>query len=88
MYVGLDREYALLWSEFTTILEFPRCIIEKYSNSKFHENPSSINSCFMRTFRRKEGLTYRQRIMTKIIAAFHDFEDAPKKSKNLGLPFR
>jgi len=53
MYVGLDREYALLWSgstdstdstDSTTLLEFPRRVIEKYSNIKFHKNPSS-GSC-------------------------------------------
>ena len=31
--------------------------------------------------------TDRKTIMTKIIAAFRDFEDAPIKTKNLGLPF-
>jgi len=53
-------------------LEFPRQIFQKYSNFKFHENPSSgsrVVSC---------GQTDGQTDMTKLIVAFRNFANAPK----------
>jgi hypothetical protein len=48
--------------------EFCRQIVEKSSNIKFHENPSSGN-----------GLTEGQKIMTNLIVTFHNFLEAPNK---------
>jgi len=55
-------------------LEFCRQVFEKFSNEKFHENPSSgsrVVPCV-------------QTDVTKLIAAFRDFANAPKftKTKN------
>jgi hypothetical protein len=54
-------------------LEFSRQIFEKYSNIRFHENPSSesrVVPC---------GQTDGRTDMTKLIAAFLNFANTPKK---------
>jgi hypothetical protein len=54
-------------------LEFPTQIFEKYTDIKFHENPSSGNrvvTC---------GRTDRQTEMTKLIVSFRNLANAPKK---------
>jgi len=43
MYIGLHVKYALLLS-FLMKLDCSQQIFEKYSNIKFHENPSSGSS--------------------------------------------
>jgi len=55
-------------------LEFSRHIFDKYSNIKFHENPSSGSRVVLR--RRADGRTD----MMKLIVAFHNFSNAPKKT--------
>ena len=53
-------------------------IFEKYSNIKFHENPSSrrgVVSCGEKDDRQTDG----QIDMTKLIVTFHNFSNAPKK---------
>jgi len=56
-------------------LNFPRQIFEKYSNIKFHEDPSSGSRIVpMLTSGRKEGRTD----MTKTIVAFRKSANAPK----------
>jgi hypothetical protein len=50
-------------------LGFSRQILEKYSDIKFHKNPSS---CSMRTDTHTD--------VTKLIVAFQSFANAPKKS--------
>jgi len=53
-------------------VEFSGQIFEKYSNFKFHENPSSgswVVPC---------GRTDRRTDMTKLIVAFRNFAKAPK----------
>ena len=55
-------------------LQLPWQIFEKYSNTKFHENPSSggrVVPC---------GLTDGQTDTTKIIVAYRNFAIAPKNS--------
>jgi len=61
--------------------EFSRKIFEKYLNIKFHENPSSGNRVVPcgRTDGRTEGRTGGQTDMTKLIIAFRNFANAPKK---------
>jgi hypothetical protein len=54
-------------------VEFSRQLVEKHSNIKFHENPSSgsrVVSC---------GLVDGQTDMTKLIFAFRNFTKAAKK---------
>jgi len=53
-------------------LEFSRQIFEKYSNIKFHENPSSGNRVVPNG--RKDG----QIDTIKLIFTFHNFANAPK----------
>jgi len=48
-------------------------IFEKYSNSKFHENPSSGSRV----------VPCRQRDTTKVIVVFRSFAKAPKKKETL-----
>jgi hypothetical protein len=62
MYIGLHVKYPLLLSDFNDTL-ISRQILEKYSNIKFNENPSSgsrVVSC---------GRTDRHD-MKKLIVAF------------------
>ena len=40
MYIGLQEKYPLFLSDFKE-LEFSRQVFEKYSNTKFWENPST-----------------------------------------------
>jgi hypothetical protein len=54
--------------------EFSRHIFEKYSNIKFHENPSSVSSVV--PWGRKDGRTG----MTKPIVDFRSFANAPKNN--------
>ena len=49
--------------------EFPGEIFEKYSNIKFHENPSSGSRV----------VSYGRTDMTKLIVAFLNIVNAPKK---------
>ena len=61
-----------MWSNACEILkklEFSRQILEKYSNIKFHENPSNWEQSFsMRTDRQTD--------MTKLIVTFRNFAQA------------
>ena len=57
-------------------LEFSREIFDKYSNTKFHENPSSGEQrCSMRTDERTD--------MTKPIVALRNFAHASKNVRDL-----
>ena len=64
-------------------LEFSRQIIEKYSNIKFHENPSIGSRAVPcgRMSRRKD----RRRDMMKLILAFRNFAKAPKMNDHSQL---
>ena len=55
-------------------LEFSQEILEKYSNIKFDENSSSEAEMF-----HVDRRTDRQTHMTKLIVAFGNFANAPKK---------
>ena len=61
-------------------LEFSCQIFEKYSNVKFHENPSS-GSRVVQYERTTEGQTD----MTKLIVAFRNFASAPKQQFSLSV---
>jgi hypothetical protein len=73
MYIGLHVKYRCS-SPTLMKLEFSGQFFEKYSNIKFHENPSSgsrVVPC---------GRTDRRRYITKlIVASFCNFDNAPKK---------
>ena len=71
MYIGLHLKYLLFLSD-SIKLEFYQQIFEKYSNIKFHENPSSENRVV------PCGQTDRRTDMTKLIVDFRNFENAPK----------
>jgi len=58
--------------------EFSRHFFEKYSNIKFHKNPPSRCRIFYADRRMDE-----QTDKTKIIVAFRNFENAPKKIMRL-----
>jgi hypothetical protein len=53
-------------------LKFSQQIFKKYSNSKFHENPSSGSQVI--PCAQMDG----QADMTKVVVAFHNFANAPK----------
>jgi len=58
--------------------EYSRQISEKYSDTKFHENPprgSRVVSCG-----HTDGRTVSQTDMMKLTAAFSNFSNASKKS--------
>jgi hypothetical protein len=69
MYIGLHVKCRLFLSDFNESLISRECF-EKYSNTKFHENPS-IGSRVVPC-----GHTN----MTKLTAAFHSFANAPNKA--------
>jgi hypothetical protein len=62
------------------ISEFSRHIFDKYSNTKFHENPSSGS----------QAVPCGQTDMTKLIVAFRNFANAPKNTQKAiqGIPTR
>ena len=63
-------------------LEFTQQCFEKYSNTKFHKNPSSGNPVFhadRHTGRQTGTQTDRQTDMAKLILAFRSFANAPKR---------
>jgi len=60
-------------------LEFSRKIFEKYSNIKFHENPSSGSRQVLPGGRRGEG-TDGETDMTKLTAAFRNSTNALNKT--------
>ena len=59
---GLHAKYPLFLCDFMK-LEFYQQLIKKYSNVKFHKNPSSGSMLFL---------------LTKQIGAFHTFAVVPK----------
>ena len=54
-------------------LEFSKHISENFSNIKFHENPSSESRVV------PYGRTDRRIDMTRLLVAFRNFANAPKK---------
>ena len=67
MYIGLHVKYRHSCSILMKI-DFSRQIFEKFSNIKFHENPST----------RSRVVAYGQADMTKLIVALRNFLNAPK----------
>ena len=62
-------------------LEFCRKIFEKFSNVKFHENPSSVSRVVPCGRTDIERWTDRRTGMTKPVVVFHSFAKQPKNSK-------
>jgi len=74
--IGLHVNYPLFLSDFNKTWIFST-IFEKYSDTKFHEYPSSgsrVVSC---------GRTDRQTDMTKVIVAFRNFSNAPENERTI-----
>jgi len=61
---------AVILVGFLMKLEFSGKIFGKYTNTKFHENPS-IGSRVV-----PSGQTYRRTVMTKLTVAFRNFANA------------
>jgi len=74
-YVGLHEKNTRYSCPILMKLEFSRQIFKKYSNIKFHENPSSGSRVVAR--RRTDGRTD----MTKLTFAFRNFVKAPKNAE-------
>jgi len=71
IYIGLHVKYQIP-CQVVMKPELSRQIFEKYSSTKFHENPSSgsrVISC---------GWTDGHEDITKLIGAFRNFENVPK----------
>jgi hypothetical protein len=73
-HVSLHVNYPSFGSDFNENLFF-RQIFEKSSNSKFHEDLSSGGRVV------PYGRTDKKAYMTKLIVAFREFVNAPKKLK-------
>jgi hypothetical protein len=69
MYTGIHVKCSLFLSDFNET-ELYQQILEKSSNIKFHENPSS----------RSRAAACGRTDMTKLIVAFRNFANAPKKT--------
>jgi hypothetical protein len=65
-------ENTYYFCQILTELEFCRQIFEKYSNTKFHKNPSSGSRDV------PSGRTDGQTDMTKLIVALRNFAIAPE----------
>jgi len=72
MYIDLHVMYPLLSSDFGK-LEYFRQIFEKYSNIKFHENPSNRSRVVQR------GRTVGQSDTTKLTLSLRNFANAPNE---------
>jgi hypothetical protein len=66
MYIGLQVKYPFFVSDFN---EFSRKIFRKYSNIKFHENPSSGSTV----------VPCGRTEMTKLTVACRNFANEPNK---------
>ena len=73
-YTALYVNFPLFWSDFKESLIFSTDFSKKYSNIKFHANPSSGRRTV--ACRRTDGRTD----MTKLIVAFRNFAKVPKNS--------
>jgi hypothetical protein len=76
MYISIHVTYSLFSSDVHEI-EFSRQILEKYSNIKFHENPT-IESQGVPSGG-TEGRTDGQTDMTKLVVAFHNLAKVPQR---------
>jgi hypothetical protein len=74
MYKRLHVKYPLFFSDFNETWIFLGRFSKNYSNFKFHKNPY-IGSRIV-----SWGGTERQTDMTKLIAAFRSFANAPKNA--------
>ena len=78
MYIDLHVKYPLFLSYYMK-LQFSQQIFKKYSNIKFHKNPSSGSRFVWR------GWTDRQTDMTKLTIAFCNFANRSKKYTAMSL---
>ena len=81
MYIGLHVQCPLYSCPILNYLEFSRQILQKYSNTKCHENQSGgsrVVPC---------GQTDGWLYMTKLIVAFRNFANVPKTMSGKLLDF-
>jgi len=74
MYIGLHVQYRYS-CQILMKLEFSREVFERYSNIKFHENPSSGGRAVP---------SDRRTDTTKLTFAFRNFGNAPKNAPDPG----
>jgi hypothetical protein len=80
MYIGLHVKYPLLLSDFNET--FSRQIFEKYSNIKLMKI-HLVEAELCHADGRTDGRTDRQADVTKLMVAFRNFANAPKKKIHL-----
>jgi hypothetical protein len=81
MCTRLHVNYPLFLSSISESWTFSQRIFEKHSNIKFHENPSSgsrVKPC---------GRSDWQTDMTKVMVAFRNFANAPKRAYKSEFPY-
>jgi hypothetical protein len=79
MYIDIDVKYLLFLSNFNDAASFLPDFQKKYSNIKFHENPSNGS----------QVVSWGQTDMM-VTVAFHSFENVPKNTQRIlvGKTFR
>jgi hypothetical protein len=66
MYIGIHVNFHLFMSDFNINIDFLVSFFEKYSNIKYHENPSNES----------RAVSCGQTDMTKLRVAFRNFANA------------
>jgi hypothetical protein len=86
MYIDLHAK-CLFSFPILMKLEFPRQFFEKYSNIKFHGNPSSGSRVVPsgQTDARTDGQADRRTGMAKLVVAVRNFANAPSKEYVVSL---
>ena len=79
-YISLRVHYPAFFCQILMKLELSREIFEKYSNVKFHENPSS-SSRVLPCRQTEDGQTN----MMKLIVAYCNLANAPQRVSNTSL---
>jgi len=79
---GSSRKVPLIRVRFLTKFEFSRQIVGKYSNIKFHENPSSLSRVPCRQI---NGQTDGETDITKSLVSFLSFVNTPDKTNAVNI---
>jgi hypothetical protein len=90
--LGIQRDIVIIEhrsscsSQMLMKLKFSRRIFEKYSNIKFHKNPSSGSRVV--SFGHRGERTDGRTDMTKLTVAFCNFANAPKSRGNYSIEMK